>query len=309
MKGIVLAAILKEFRAWQASGTPGRRGPHGRRPPFACPFAKNDPIHYKDCLSDTLPSIPDVKEHVSRCHAIPIYCPRCTEIFDDERSRDDHIRHADCPSQQLSRPSGVTESQKRQLRNIPTYPPQQGQWASIFLTVFPRLQVPESPYVDENLHEDVFTYRDFLETRGTRVLSDVLTFRGAATWNLPNEERDLAAFRSLVLEEGISDLVGQWARRGAGDPLRSPSSLASTSGAGPQTPSMGVFANSEGQQGREHTLSDPIKTHHWDLGPSTREEGWAEFGDGLVRNYFSGGPWQKMPLHSVSPHEQAPYDG
>ena len=309
MKDIALAAILKEFRAWKTSGTPGRRGPHGRRPPFACPFAKNDPIHYKDCFSDTLPSIPDVKEHVSRCHAIPIYCPRCTELFDDERSRDDHIRHAVCPSQKLSRPSGVTESQKRQLRNIPTYRPPQGQWASMFIIVLPCLQVPESPYVDENLHEDVFTYRDFLETRGTRVLSDVLTFRGAATWNLPSEERDLAAFRCLVLKEGIHDLVGQWARRGEGDPLRSPSSLASISAAGPQTPSMESFASSEGQQGREHALSDPVKSHHWDLRPSTREEGWAEFGNGLVRNDFSGGPEQKMPLHPVSRREWAPYDG
>lgn len=310
MKDIAIAAILKEFRAWQTSGAPGRRGPHGRRPPFACPFSKKDPLRYKDCFFDTLPTIPDVKEHVSRCHAIPIYCPRCMELFDDERSRDDHIRHADCLSQQLSRPSGVTESQKRQIQSVLTHLPPQDQWTVIFSTVFPRLQPPEYPYVDEALHEDVSTYRDFLETRGPRALSDVLTFRGAATWNLPNEERDLTAFRCLVLEEGIRDLVGQWARRGGGDSLRSPSSLASSSGAGPQrTPSMGSFASSEGQMGRGYAPSSPVEAYHWDPRPRIREEGWDELGDGPAGNGFSDGRGQKMPLYPVSRREQAPYYG
>lgn len=301
MKDIALTAILKEFRAWQASGAPGRRGPHSRRAPFSCPFAKKNPLRYKDCFSDTLPSIPDVKEHVSLYHAIPIYCPRCMELFDDEGTRDDHIRHADCPSQQLSRPSGVTESQKRQLQNIPTYLPPQDQWTNIFLVIFPRLQAPESPYVDESLHEDVLTYRDFIETRGPRALSDVLTFRGAATWNLSNEERDLAAFKCLMLEEGVRDLVGQWARRGASDSHRSPS----TSVAGPLTPSTGSFASSKGQLGRAYTPSHPVETHHWEPRPRIRGDDWGEFGDGPVRNASSDGRAQEIPLYPISRRKQA----
>ncbi|MBE3046353.1 hypothetical protein IMZ48_28235, partial [Candidatus Bathyarchaeota archaeon] len=145
MKEMALAAILKEFRAWQTSGMPGRRGPHGRRPPFSCPFAKKEPLLHKDCFSDALLGIPDVKEHISRCHSIPIYCPRCMDLFDDEAARDHHIRTADCRPQQWSCPDGITESQKRQLRrNVPTYLPAQDQWAHVFSIVFQqRVPAPE----------------------------------------------------------------------------------------------------------------------------------------------------------------------
>lgn len=313
MKDMALATILKEFRAWQSAGMPGRRGPHPRRPPFACPFAKRDPLRHKDCFSDALPSIADVKEHVSRCHSIPIYCPRCMDLFDDEKARDHHIRYAGCHPQQWSTPDGVTESQKRQLRSgVPTYLPAPDQWSHVYSIVFPQQQQarappPESPYVDDTLHEDVSTFRDFLETRGPRALSDVLTFRGAATWNLPNEERDLTAFRCLVLEEGVRDLVEQWARRS--DSLRSPSSLASSSGGVDQqgTPSMGSFASSEGRAGG-YAPASPLEAHHWDPRPRIREEHWDDYGGHPAEQAeFAVPRRQKVPMYAVPRREAAHY--
>lgn len=309
MKDMALATILKDFRAWQTGGMPGRRGPHGRRPPFSCPFAKKDPLHYKDCFSDALPSIRDVKEHISRCHAIPIYCPRCMDLFDDETARDSHIRGAACRPQQWSCPEGVTEAQKRQLRTaVPTYLPPQDQWSQIFFIVFPRLAPPpESPYVEETLHEDVSTYREFLETRGPKALSDILTFRGAATWNLPNEERDLAAFRCVMLDEGIRDLVDQWARRHGGDSLRSPSSLTSSSSADPQrTPSMGSFASSDGQ-GRAYLPSSPVEVHQWELRPRIHEEGWDDYDGHPSEHMDSADPRRQKLSQYAAPRREADF--
>ncbi|KAL2109394.1 hypothetical protein VUR80DRAFT_2526 [Thermomyces stellatus] len=309
MKDMALAAILKEFRTWQSAGMPGRRGsPHPRRPPFSCPFAKRDPLHYKDCFSEVLPSIPDVKEHVSRCHTVPIYCSRCMDLFDDERARDHHIRYAECHPQQWSAPEGVTESQRRQLRSgVPTHLPPPVQWSHIYSIVFPqRAAPPESPYVDDSLHEDVSTYRDFLETCGPCVLSDVLTFKGAAVWNLPNEERDLTAFRCLILEKGIRDLVGQWARRS--DSLRSLSSLASSSGTDQQrTPSMGSFASSEGQT-KGFAPASPVEAHQWDPRPTVRDESWDDYGSRPVEHADFANPMrQKVPMYAVSRREAATY--
>ncbi|SPO07154.1 uncharacterized protein DNG_09848 [Cephalotrichum gorgonifer] len=326
MKDMALGVILKEFRAWQNAGMPGRRGPHPRRPPFACPFAKKDPLRYKDCFSESLPGIPDVKEHISRCHSIPIYCPRCMELFDEEVTRDKHIRYSNCPpAQKWSTPDGVTESQKRQLReDVPARLPVADQWARVFAIVFQPQQKqqreppqPESPYVDENLHEEVASYRDFLDTRGPSVLSDTLTFGGKATWTLPNEERDLAAFRRLALEEGVRDLVDQWASRGRHEPLRSLYSLASSSSADRQgtPPSMGSFASSDGPPtglGRNYPPSSPVEAHHhWDPNPRIRDDGWDDPVAGSHRAEhadFPDSPRSKVPMyHGSSRHGPAAY--
>lgn len=182
---------------------------------FACPYAKKDPMSYKDCYRYTLSRIRDVKQHLARCHRNPPYCPRCRGIFQTEDERDEHIRDVPCPLRPSIKFEGITESQRRQLaKKSASNTSLEAQWFTVFDILFPGHDPrPQSPYIDNELLQDITLYQDFLTSNGPRILSDVLTRRGAITWNLPNEERDLTAFQQTVFEEGLRQIFEQWVAR------------------------------------------------------------------------------------------------
>jgi hypothetical protein len=256
MKDKARDRVFQGFRTWQGQivSRPGFRPP--ARISFACPFAVHDPMKWKNCFCDTLVEVRDVRRHLIRRHAIPFYCPRCIETFDDEQNRDTHIRAGRCRSRPWAGLDGITESKKRDLeKRGPTNLSSRQQWIRIFDIVFePRAQhmaLPESPYLDSELHHDIAMFREFLAQHGPAILSEVLTFRGHATWNLPNEERDLAAFQRMVLDEGIRELVDQWYSHPPGDCREDESSFDSVNSVDQQrTPSAGSHAISDGRGGR-----------------------------------------------------------
>ncbi|KAF6789345.1 hypothetical protein CSOJ01_14824 [Colletotrichum sojae] len=192
---------------------------------FACPFSKKDPMKHRDCYRFTLNRIRDVKQHLVRCHRVPLYCPRCMDTFPDEELRDIHIRDVDCPRRQFVRLDCVTDSQRGQLskkvpsnisvenqcgRHLPSGiaygdPAEAGAGSSVCTPL------SASPYIDNDLLQDITLYQDYLTNHGPRILSDILTSRGAVTWHLPNEERDLAAFQNSIFEEGLRVIFKQWA--------------------------------------------------------------------------------------------------
>lgn len=192
-----------------------RRRTSDRKLTFACPYTKKDPMSYRDCYKYTLSRIRDVKQHLARCHCNPPYCPRCMGTFETEEERDEHIREFSCPSRPPARLDGITESQKRQLaRKSASNTSVEAQWFVVFDILFPGHDPrPQSPYIDSELLQDITLYQDFLTSSGPRILSDVLTRRGAITWNVPNEERDLATFQHTIFEEGLRTIFEQWVAR------------------------------------------------------------------------------------------------
>lgn len=206
-----------------------RRRTSHRQLTFACPYTKKDPMLYRDCYRYKLSRIRDVKQHLARCHRKPLYCPRCMGTFATEAERDDHIREFSCPSRRPITLDGITEHQKSQLakKSAPNASPE-AQWFAVFDIVFPGHKPrPSSPYVDSELLQDITLYQDFLTSHGPRILSGVLAERGAVTWNLPDGERDLAAFQQTVFEGGLRTVFDQWfARRSSNsqDPTMSSSS-------------------------------------------------------------------------------------
>lgn len=192
-----------------------RRRTSDRQLTFACPYTKKDSMSYRDCYKYKLSRIRDVKQHLARCHRNPLYCPRCMGTFETEEERDEHIRAFSCPSRPWIRLDGVTESQRRQLSNKSasnTSP--EAQWFVMFDIVFPGHEPrPKSPYIDNELLQDITLYQDFLTSQGPRILSGVLAEQGHMTWNLPNGERDLAAFQQTVFEEGLGIIFEQWLAR------------------------------------------------------------------------------------------------
>lgn len=147
-------------------------------------------------------------------------------------------------------------------------------------------------------------YQEFLDRYGPQVLSDILTFRGAATWNLANEERDLAAFRRLVLKEGIRDMVeqslGPPRRTNPGPSQRSPPSLGSSHTSEPQrTPSMGSFASNDSPRSRRDSGPSGSAGHqpqHWEHTPGIREDAvWDDEYDGRGRDHHADYPPPAKP--------------
>jgi hypothetical protein len=65
---------------------------------FACPFVKRYPGLYFKCYGHNLKDVSRVKYHLFRdkAHRLPIYSPTCSMTFDDENTRDEHTRAANC---------------------------------------------------------------------------------------------------------------------------------------------------------------------------------------------------------------------
>lgn len=183
--------------------------------PFACPYTKKDPRSYGTCYKYKLSRIRDVKQHLVRRHRNPLYCPVCMSIFQTEIERDDHVRERSCESRLLVRLDGITESQRLQLaKKSAPHSTEEAQWYAVFDIVFPGHKPrPSSPYVNPELIQDITLFENFLMSDGPRVVSEVFTQHGASTWNLPNEERERAAFLRPVFEQGFSIICEQWRAR------------------------------------------------------------------------------------------------
>lgn len=218
-------------------GCSKRRRTSDRQLTFACPYTKKDPMSYRDCYRYKLSRIRDVKQHLVRCHRNPPYCPRCMDTFETEEERDEHIRASSCPLRLSVRLDGITESQRSQLaKKSASNTSPEAQWFAVFDIVFPGHKPrPLSPYVDSELLQDITLYQDFLTSHGPRILSRVLDEQGVVTWHLPNEERDLAAFRQEIFEEGLREVFDQWlARRSSSS--QTPSVTSSSGGTARNTP-------------------------------------------------------------------------
>jgi hypothetical protein len=210
-----------------------RRTAH-RKLTFACPYTKKDPTVYRDCYKYTLSSIRDVRQHLARYHRIPPYCPRCMATFQTEKERDQHIREFTCPSRSSTELDGITESQRFQLaKESASNISPEDQWFSVFDIVFPWHEPkPQSPYVDGELQQDITLYQQFLTSHGPRILTAVLARHGVISWDLPDEESDLAAYQQTIFEEGLVLIFKQW--RARSETTRQSPNMPSDSGASDQ---------------------------------------------------------------------------
>lgn len=68
---------------------------------------------------------------------MPLYCPRCQQVFLVEDNRDEHILHVSC-AEKTGRPDGVTEFQKKQsAKRPPSSQTPAEQWYAVFDVLFP----------------------------------------------------------------------------------------------------------------------------------------------------------------------------
>ncbi|KAI0179775.1 hypothetical protein GGR52DRAFT_578317 [Hypoxylon sp. FL1284] len=200
----------------QTQKTFTKRRTQDRRLWLACPYAKKDPVRYRDCYRYFLGRIRDVKQHLTRCHRKPIYCPICNDTFEDEDEKDSHIRSRTCTPNSSIMIEGISEKQKRELsQRVSSKMPEEQQWFAVFDTLFHPHPHPRTPYRDRELSEDLCVFQDFLTARGPNILAEVLESKGVLSSSLPHEERDLAAFKEEILEEGLNLIIDQWTNESA----------------------------------------------------------------------------------------------
>lgn len=148
---------------------------------FACPFWKKDPIKHRDCFKGVR-RIRDVKQHLRRSHQQPVFCRRCgMEFGDQEAALSEHLRAAEpCEVRDFQHPEGITSVHQKALKQYsPRGEDKAAQWYVIWDYLFPGgpngkppPPRPSSPYVDEDLSEDMSSFCEFTHREGWRALAN-----------------------------------------------------------------------------------------------------------------------------------------
>ena len=204
-------------RMWSGEGQQGTNDDHEgvqkkrwtsalngkRRLLLACPFAKKDPIHHRACYRQTLTKISYVKQHLSRSHRTPIYCPVCREVFENEVDRDAHNRLRSCEERPAAHLEGGLEGQRKQLQKRgPTKMSEEEQWFIIWDIIFPEIPRPQSPYVDRELSDELSAFRDFATGQGSALLLDHLRTIGFGMDSMV-EDPEWTASLNTVIADGL----------------------------------------------------------------------------------------------------------
>ncbi|KAF7539252.1 hypothetical protein G7Z17_g12458 [Cylindrodendrum hubeiense] len=174
--------------------------------PLACPFYKKDPIVHKRCHGYLLTRISYVKQHLFRHHLQPLHCPVCMDVFDNDESRDGHIRAQSCKKRPAEeQPDGMTSTQEKQLRAKRANQKQseEEQWYEIFNLLFPDTERPSSPYMINSLSEDMSSFREFVERQGGKIVQKGLIDK------LPSGMMDDDAVRSVAYA-AVQDIFSLW---------------------------------------------------------------------------------------------------
>lgn len=163
----------------------------GREQPFACPFYKWDPKRHQDCDRYTLRRIKDVKQHIYRLHCKPeLYCSRCFETFKCSNDRDYHVREGRCALKSMSNFDGITEAQKKLLKDCGTRGTKKTQqWMEIWEVIFPGVQHPRSPYLEDGRTELMSSMRTFWEHNASSIITNC--FGGDAQYVHPEQVKNV----------------------------------------------------------------------------------------------------------------------
>lgn len=142
-----------------------------------------------------------VKYHLFRTtyHRIPIYCPRCSEKFDNESIRDEHVRLGTCSLSEPRRWEGISASQRTQLNKLssPKHTPEQN-WFDVNSILFPNESLPSSPYIDVSLSRELCAFGEYEMSEGPRIWDELLRIR-LPEHLMPYREDVQSLYRSMFL--------------------------------------------------------------------------------------------------------------
>ncbi|KAI0885144.1 uncharacterized protein GGS22DRAFT_162879 [Annulohypoxylon maeteangense] len=176
---------------------------------YACPFYIYNPEKHLTCLTRVnLVEIKDIKQHLWNAHRLLPYCPTCGETFTTTGNSDIHIRRRSCSPRGIPRPEGISLQQMQQLaRRAEAWMSEDLQWLSIWEIVFPGAELPDFTHPSRTVESIVCQFQDYWSSHGEKVISDFLEEKGFAAYKLPDEEQNLVALRSIILDQVIDRLV------------------------------------------------------------------------------------------------------
>ncbi|RKL41188.1 hypothetical protein BFJ72_g5616 [Fusarium proliferatum] len=184
-------------------------GPERKKAFFhlACPFYINTPERYQQCLfKSDFDSTETLVSHLLQHHNKPLYCPTCQKTFKTLVDRDDHVLENSCKMNNQEKLEGLTESQKAKLiKKDRYYLGEMRRWRCIWSTVFPDLEQPQSPYLDDGNGLNASMVRDFWAAGGQRAVSDFLTVK-----DIPHDES--SAIYKTICHTALESLM-DWAFR------------------------------------------------------------------------------------------------
>jgi len=226
----------------------------GHQVTFACPFAKKNPVKYRSCYACILKRIGDVKQHLSRYHQLPIYCPKCMSCFDTEDQRDEHVRDSSCVKRDMIKYEGVTRAQKALLgQKVSSKLSSVDQWFTIFDILFPgHTPRPKSSYINVELTLDLEGFQDLMNAEGPNIILNVIRSRNIQMSTVANEEHDLSALLLSAIEEGLQSIAQRWSESNLEE--------SSTGGAPTGSTSFPLTHNSDGSH-QSQASSDTLVEH------------------------------------------------
>ncbi|KAJ2906405.1 hypothetical protein MKZ38_001765 [Zalerion maritima] len=142
---------------------------------FACIFYRHHPGRYSRCRRYSMQRARDVKQHLLRHHCRPHYCPRCGDIFEEEGSKDRHIRDAKCERHDVAQHDGITADQRKALSTRRAPANEREYWFMLWDITFPGKDRPDPAlvFVGGAYEESMFIMRFLWKNRGRELLSKV----------------------------------------------------------------------------------------------------------------------------------------
>jgi hypothetical protein len=170
---------------------------------FACPFLKKNHRRHGACGGKVLSRIQDVKQHLARCHRMPIYCGRCGGVFRSEAARDEHLQEDERCTKQKPEHDGITADQLAQLaKKSDSSLSREQQWYFIFDLLFPGHQPrPDSPFLNESLRQALMHAEELAYRLAPDAIQNTLRMTPPAELSGLNEERDRATLLNQIVRE------------------------------------------------------------------------------------------------------------
>ncbi|KAK3989059.1 hypothetical protein QBC44DRAFT_370430 [Cladorrhinum sp. PSN332] len=189
---------------------------------LACPYYKREPWKHnkhRSCTGPGWPAIHRVKEHITRVHALPIYCRRCGDQFTSDEDLETHSRAAQaCAVRTFDKPEGFTKDQERLLKKKrkSESSDDSDKWRAMYRILFPdddENDIP-SPYYDSDDAVGFDQYERYLRREVPRVVRRRLEVAAAAiAVPVENELRaqlvDIIRSSQTEAFEGFRRMVGQ----------------------------------------------------------------------------------------------------
>ncbi|KAI8299474.1 hypothetical protein K4K59_002180 [Colletotrichum sp. SAR11_240] len=246
---------------------------------LACPFWKKDSENHRQCHKKVLSKIKYVKQHLYQFHEAPITSACCGAVFETEDAHDQHVRARQCQiiSGGVQR-QGLTRAQIQEIhRRADPRKTEEKKWFAIWDICFPGHPHPTSAYIDNDLSEDLRSFREYFTSQGASIISDFL-HGSPSDRRIENEH--------VVLSSALERIYDDWA---AARGLRAIPSL--------PTPPRTEPSNPTDSDGGSH-VSLPMNVHK---GLEEVDNMYADARDWDPRLHGHGPPYTSPYRHSSQP--------